>query len=59
MLRLSVLWLIVVSVLLPLDAHVGGRAGFCWCDGGVDKSACVGDRSLGMRGDSGGWYKIV
>ena len=40
---------------------VGGRAEFCWCDGGVDKSACVGDsdRSLGMLGDSGGWYKIV
>ena len=41
----------------------GGRAEFCWCDLGVmveiDKSACVGDRSLGVRGDGGGWYKIV
>ena len=50
------LWLIVVSVpLLPLDARVGGRAEFCLCDCGVDKSACVGDRSLGVRSVGRGW----
>ena len=44
------------SSSLPIDMRYFV---FYWCDGGIDKLACVNFRSLGVSGKGGRGYALV